>query len=104
MGKETLASDKPTKNRTYELELAQRGYVVIASDYPSHGACKYDFRASRCDSGPMKRIFNHIRCVDPLHPREEVAPKRIATIGQSLGGHNAIFLGVFRHKPVRDVP
>jgi acetyl esterase/lipase len=43
----------------------------------------------------MKGVVNHMRGVDLLRAREEVDPKRIGAIGHSLGGHNAMFLGVF---------
>jgi acetyl esterase/lipase len=43
----------------------------------------------------MKAIWNHMRCVDLLVSIPGVDPERIGTIGHSLGGHNAIFLGVF---------
>lgn len=83
-------------NRTYAAELAQRGYVVIAPDYPSFGELKdYDFAADRYDSGTMKAIANHMRCIDMLQCREDVDPQRIGVIGHSLGGHNALFLAAF---------
>jgi cephalosporin-C deacetylase-like acetyl esterase len=43
----------------------------------------------------MKGIFNHMRAVDLLCSRPEVDPKRIGAIGHSLGGHNAMFVGLF---------
>ncbi len=46
-------------------------------------------------SGSMKGIFNHMRAVDLLGSRPEVDPQRIGAIGHSLGGHNAMFVGVF---------
>jgi len=83
-------------NRGYGLELAQRGYVVLAPDYPSFGELTdYDFAADRYVSGTMKGIVNHIRAVDYLQSRGEVDPERIGVIGHSLGGHNAMFVGVF---------
>jgi pimeloyl-ACP methyl ester carboxylesterase len=82
-------------NLAYAKELAQRGYVVLAPDYPSFGDYPYDFRKSKHASGTMKGIFNHIRGVDLLQAREEVDPERIGVIGHSLGGHNAMFLGAF---------
>jgi acetyl esterase/lipase len=83
-------------NRGYGLELAERGYVVLAPDYPSFGdLANYDFAADRYTSGTMKGIVNHIRGVDLLQSRPEVDPERIGVIGHSLGGHNAMFVGVF---------
>ena len=88
-------SDTVYPNNEYAKELAQRGYVVLAADYPSFGDYPYDFRKSKYASGSMKGIFNHMRGVDLLQTREEVDPQRIGAIGHSLGGHNALFLGVF---------
>jgi dienelactone hydrolase len=92
--------DFPTS--AYGKELAQRGYVVLAPDYAPYGeyapagdSRKYSFRGERYASGTMKGIFNHMRGVDLLVARGDVDPERIGVIGVSLGGHNAIFAGVF---------
>jgi len=96
IGKDVVTGLGPRPNRAYALELAQRGYVVIAPDYPPFGEYKnYDFQADNYVSGSMKGIFNHMRCVDLLESREDVDPERIGTIGHSLGGHNSMFVGVF---------
>src|SRR5688500_1047189 len=84
------------KNTAYGLELAQRGYVVIAPDYPSFGDQKdYDFTKSRYGGGTMKAISDNMRCVDVLQSRDDVDGDRIAAIGHSLGGHNALFTAAF---------
>ena len=83
-------------NRAYAKELAERGYIVIAPDYPSFGElANYDFSADRYESGTMAAIFYHMRCVDLLTARKDVDPDRIGVIGHSLGGHNAMFVGAF---------
>ena len=94
-GKGQPAGLADSENLHYALELVRRGYVVLAPDYPSFGDYKYDFSADRYTSGSMKGIFNHMRAVDLLVSREEVDPARIGAIGHSLGGHNAMFVGVF---------
>jgi hypothetical protein len=95
LGKLIVAGEGPLDNRQYGLELAQRGYVVLCPDYPSFGDYDYDFEKDRYVSGTMKGIFNHMRCVDLLESLEYVDPGRIGVIGHSLGGHNAMFVGVF---------
>lgn len=96
LGKGAVSGIDPKPNRAYAKELAQRGYVVIAPDYPSFGDLKdYDFENDRYQSGTMKAIFNHMCCIDLLQSRKDVNPRRIGVIGHSLGGHNAIFVGAF---------
>ena len=96
LGKDRVTEAGGEPNRMVAFELARRGYVVIAPDYPSFGDSReYDFQADGYESGTMKGIFNHMRCVDLLQTREEVDPERIGAIGHSLGGHNAMFVGVF---------
>lgn len=96
LGKGVLSGVSPKPNRAYAKELAQRGYVVIAPDYPSFGDLKdYNFETDRYASGTMKAIFDHIRCIDLLQARSDVDPDRIGVIGHSLGGHNAIFVAAF---------
>jgi putative membrane-bound dehydrogenase-like protein len=95
-GKRIVAGEGPRLNRQYAVELAERGYVVIAPDYPSFGDLKdYDFNSDSYVSGTMKGIFNHMRCVDLLQAMDYVDGDRIGVIGHSLGGHNAMFVGVF---------
>lgn len=91
-----LTDGQGKPDRAYAKELAERGYVVIAPDYPSFGDMKdHDFGADRYQSGTMQAIFNHIRCVDLLQSLEQVDDERIGVIGHSLGGHNALFAGAF---------
>ena len=81
--------------RRYAVELAERGYVTLAPDYPSFGDYAYDFSADSYVSGTMKGISNHMRAVDLLEGLDEVDPRRIGVIGHSLGGHNSMFVAVF---------
>ena len=95
-GKKIVDGQGPLSNRAYAKELAQRGYVVIAPDYPSFGDLKdYDFKTDRYQSGTMKSIFDNMRCVDLLQARPDVDMNQIGVIGHSLGGHNAMFTGAF---------
>lgn len=96
IGKQSVDGQGKNKNLAYAKELAGRGYVVIAPDYPGFGDLQpYDFSVDRYQSGTMKGIFDHIRCIDLLVSRNEVDPDRIGVIGHSLGGHNAMFVGAF---------
>ena len=96
LGKGSVDGQGERPNLRYAKELAQRGYVVIAPDYPDFGDLQgYDFNGDRYQSGAMKGVFNHMRSVDVLQSREYVDPERIGVIGHSLGGHNAMFIGAF---------
>ncbi len=95
LGKLIVAGEGPLDNRQYGLELAQRGYVVLCPDFLSFGDYEYDFEKDNYTSGTMKGIYNHMRCVDLLESLEYVDPGKIGVIGHSLGGHNAMFVGVF---------
>ncbi len=95
LGKKETAGEGPDQNKRYGLELARRGYVVLMPDYPSFGDYTYDFHADPYVSGSMKGIVNHMRAVDVLVSRAEVDPQQIGAVGHSLGGHNAMFVGVF---------
>lgn len=95
-GKKLVDGESPLQNRALAKELAKRGYVVIAPDYPSMGDLKdYDFKNDRYESGTMKAIFNHMRSIDLLTSLPFVDAERIGVIGHSLGGHNAMFVGAF---------
>jgi len=86
-------------NLHYARELAERGYVALAPDYPGFGDDKTDFRrdvyGNGYRSGSMKGIVNHIRAVDVLVSLPDVNSRKIAVIGHSLGGHNALFVAAF---------
>ena len=82
IGKDVVAGLGPRPNRNYAEELAQRGYVVLAPDYPSFGEYSdYNFERDRHASGTMKGVFNHMRCVDYLQSRPDVDPGRLGAIG-----------------------
>ncbi|MBX3423513.1 MAG: alpha/beta fold hydrolase [Pirellulaceae bacterium] len=78
-------------------ELAQRGYVCLAPDYPGFGEYQYSFghHADVYVSGTMKGIWNHMRAVDLLQSLPCVDRDAIGVIGHSLGGHNALFVAAF---------
>lgn len=91
-----------TGHRPYGLELAQRGYVVIAPDCLSAGERTYPGHRPY-DTGPFYRqhsgasivgrtITDHRSVLNALTSLPFVDPDRIGAIGHSLGGYNAYFL------------
>ncbi|MBI0400357.1 alpha/beta hydrolase [Cyclobacterium marinum] len=98
LGKKIVDDQGPRKNRGLAKELAERGYVVIAPDYPSFGEqIEHDFSKDGFESGTLLAVWNHMRSVDVLSNMEQVDPDRIGVIGHSLGGHNALFVAA--HDP-----
>ena len=95
IGKSEPAGLGGSPNLNYALELAKRGYVTLAPDYPNFGDYSYDPYANGYVSASMKGIWNHMAAVDLLQSLPEVDPERIGCIGHSLGGHNSLFLAVF---------
>ncbi|MBI2689635.1 MAG: alpha/beta fold hydrolase [Acidobacteria bacterium] len=99
IGKDEPVGEGPKDNLHYARELAEQGWVVLAPDYPSFGEDKTDFekevygRGYR--SGTMYGIVNHTRGIDLLAGHPRVDRRRIAAIGHSLGGHNALFVAAF---------
>jgi dienelactone hydrolase len=96
----SIGKDEPVglggkPNLRYARELATRGYVTIAPDYPNFGEYKVDPYALGYASASMKGIWNHLRAVDVLSTLAEVDRDRLGVIGHSLGGHNAIFVALF---------
>jgi dienelactone hydrolase len=95
IGKAEPAGFGPKKNLQYAVELAERGYVTLAPDYPNFGDYKIDVYAAGYSSATMKGIVNHMRAIDLLQSLPEVDPKRIGVVGHSLGGHNSLFVAAF---------
>lgn len=95
IGKDEPVGLGPKPDLAYAKELAERGYVTLAPDYPNFGEYRVDPYALGYASASMKGIWNHMRAVDVLTTLPEVDPGRIGVIGHSLGGHNAIFVALF---------
>lgn len=95
-GKQEPAGIKGLPNLKYALELAERGYVTLAPDYPSFGEYPYDFKAHpEYRSGTMKAVYDNKRSLDLLQSLKYVQGDRIGCIGHSLGGHNTMFTAAF---------
>lgn len=97
LGKDIIAGQGDDPGRSYAVELADRGYVVLAPDYPSFGDYEVVFggEQDRFVSGTMRAIWDNHRAVDLLESLPEVDPNRIGCIGHSLGGHNSLFTAAF---------
>jgi len=96
IGKKSVDGQGHNTNLAYAKELAEKGFVVIAPDYPGFGGLsKYNFDSDRYQSGTMKSIFDNMRCIDWLLQRSDVDRNKIGIIGHSLGGHTALFTAAF---------
>ncbi len=95
LGKGIVTGEGERPNRNYAQELARRGYVVLAPDYPTMGHPQDDAYERGYVSATMKGIYNHSRGVDLLASLPQVDPERIGAIGHSLGGHNSLFVALF---------
>lgn len=95
IGKDEPAGLSGNANLHYARELALRGYVTLAPDYPYLGENSFDPYKHGYVSCTMKGIVNHRRAIDLLQSLTEVARHRIGAIGHSLGGHNTLFVAAF---------
>lgn len=102
-GKAEPAGLAGSPNLHYAAELAARGYVTLAPDYPNFGDYTFDPYANGYQSATMKGIWNHMRAIDLLVSLPEVDSRRIGVAGHSLGGHNALFVAAFDERIVAAV-
>jgi hypothetical protein len=83
-------------NRGYALELAQRGYVTLAPNYPLLAKYQPDLKKLGWESGTLKAVWDNMRGLDLLASLPFVDSSRgFGTIGHSLGGHNSVYTAVF---------
>lgn len=95
VGKDEPAGLGGRPNLHYAKELALRGWTALAPDYPNFGEYRFDPYARGYASATMKGIVNHARAARLLAALPGVDARRIAAVGHSLGGHNALFLAAF---------
>lgn len=96
LGKAQICGLGGKPSRFYAHELAERGFVCLAPDYPGFAEyANYEFERDNYVSGSMKAIWNNIRAIDLLETLPCVDADRIGVIGHSLGGHNALFTAAF---------
>ncbi|MCW5557531.1 MAG: alpha/beta hydrolase [Verrucomicrobiae bacterium] len=75
----------------YGLELARRGYVVLAPPYPHLADYAPDLRGLGYVSGTLKAVWDNRRGLDVLASLPWVRTNGFGCIGHSLGGHNGLF-------------
>ena len=95
----------PKENRCYGMELAQRGYVVLAIDVISAGERIYPgyeeyytnefYKEFPQWSFMGKIVCDHQKGLDYLCSLDVVDPERLGCIGHSMGGYNSYFLQAF---------
>ncbi len=83
------------ENRQYASELAERGYVTIAPNYPSMAKYQPDLEVLGWESGTLKAVWDNMRSLDLLETLPYVKKESFGAIGHSLGGHNAVYTSVF---------
>jgi poly(3-hydroxybutyrate) depolymerase len=92
----------------YAVELAERGFVVLAPDLrcfgerwdalpPSHYACDTNLvHALMAGWVPLtQNLWDLMRCIDLLQEDESVDPARIGVAGFSYGGTMSLFLAAY---------
>ncbi|WP_435010711.1 SGNH/GDSL hydrolase family protein [Tundrisphaera lichenicola] len=82
-------------NRAYASELAERGYVTLAPNYPLLAKYQPDIKALGWESGTLKAVWDNIRGLDLLESLPFVSSGGFGAIGHSLGGHNSVYTAVF---------
>lgn len=81
--------------RPYGSELAERGYVVLAPNYPLLAKYQPDLKTLGWESGTLKAVWDNMRGIDLLATLPYVNSGSFGAIGHSLGGHNAVYTSVF---------
>ena len=94
-GHRVLVEQLRSHYRAYGVELAERGYVVLAPAYPLMANYQPDLKGLGYQSGTMKAIWDNIRGLDLLETLPYVKKGKFAALGHSLGGHNAIYTAIF---------
>ncbi|MEK6258622.1 MAG: hypothetical protein AABP62_08375 [Planctomycetota bacterium] len=85
-------------NRQYAAELAERGYVTLAPNYPLLAKYQPDVNALGWQSGTLKAVWDNIRGLDLLETLPFVRKNSFGAIGHSLGGHNSVYTALFDNR------
>jgi len=94
-GRKVVVGLRQSPDDEYGVELARRGWVVLAPAYPLLADYAPDVRGLGYASGTMKAIWDNSRGLDLLASMPSVDGRRLVAIGHSLGGHNALFTAAF---------
>jgi dipeptidyl aminopeptidase/acylaminoacyl peptidase len=95
VGHGTVVGLGKNANRNYANELAERGYVCLAPNYPLLAKYQPDVKKLGWESGTLKAVWDNMRGLDYLVSLPSVDAKAMGAIGHSLGGHNSVFTAVF---------
>jgi len=95
LGHKVVVGLGQSPNDEYGVELAERGYAVLAPAYPLLAEYAPDLKKLGYQSGTMKAVWDNIRGLDLLESLPRVRPGSFAVIGHSLGGHNGLFTAAF---------
>jgi len=95
VGHGTVVGLGKNANRAYASELAERGYVCLAPNYPLLAKYQPDIKKLGWESGTLKAVWDNIRGLDYLASLPFVDGRAMAAIGHSLGGHNSVYTAVF---------
>jgi len=83
-------------NRQYAAELAERGFITLAPNYPRLAKYQPHLAGLGWESGTLKAVWDNQRGLDFLStlPEVDTAPG-FGAIGHSLGGHNSVYTAGF---------
>ncbi len=95
VGHGTVVGLGKNPNRNYASELADRGYVCLAPNYPLLAKYQPDVKKLGWESGTLKAVWDNMRGLDYLETLPFVNAKAMGAIGHSLGGHNSVYTAVF---------
>lgn len=95
VGHGTVVGLGKNPNRKYASELAERGYVTLAPNYPLLAKYQPDVKKLGWESGTLKAVWDNVRGLDYLESLTFVDAKAFGAIGHSLGGHNSVYTAVF---------
>jgi hypothetical protein len=99
VGHGTVVGLGKNPNRGYALELARRGYVTLAPNYPLLARYQPDLKGLGWESGTLKAVWDNVRGLDLLASLPFVDHSRgFGAVGHSLGGHNAVYTAVFEDR------